>query len=499
VAAVLVSIALFIAIARLLRFSTGMTVLAGLCFALSPATQMLHGVGEIDHHYAEQIFILAALASGLAWLRNPERLLHAALAALTLGVAPAIHNGLFIIQLPLLATLFVLWLQGKPVPRKASLVFAATLMTATLAILIPSLPFRLGHFDFYTLSWFHLYIAACSGIAVAMLSHLPATRRSGIVIAAAGAAALVPIVGQMALAQSFIAGTPIHLRTIGEMQSPLRAVEIFGAQYLSRIYSYFIWIAPLTALLCLIQCWRDRFSERLLLWISAAMGLALLAMQLRLHYFGDFALYLPWLVLLQDFASRRPELQRKVLLLASVVLLVLYFPPLRHQLVAPMARSNDMSFENLQPIFAAMRKACAENPGIVLADADAGHYIRYYTDCKVVANNFLLTPQQMQKVDEVQRLFSMTARQLESEAPYITYVLLRPARIGPGPDGKLRYTFRVTSPRLAGDLLLGTQQSVPKDYVLLDEVRFPALGNAPYARLYEIRRDPHGAVSGQNR
>ena len=41
-----------------------------------------------------------------------------------------------------------------------------------------------------------------------------------------------------------------------------------------------------------------------------------------------------------------------------------------------------------------------------------GHYIRYYTDCPVIANNFLLTPQHFRKMDEVGALFSLSAATL---------------------------------------------------------------------------------------
>ena len=62
-------------------------------------------------------------------------------------------------------------------------------------------------------------------------------------------------------------------------------------------------------------------------------------------------------------------------------------------------------------------QACAEDPGVVLADTNAGHYIRYFTDCSVIANNFLLTEQQFQKADEVYRLFALPHEQLTRQAP----------------------------------------------------------------------------------
>jgi hypothetical protein len=75
---------------------------------LAPTIQLLHAVGFIDHHYMEFIFVLAARCAGLAWLRKPENAPWAATLALVFGPAPTIQNGVFILQLPLLITTFVL-------------------------------------------------------------------------------------------------------------------------------------------------------------------------------------------------------------------------------------------------------------------------------------------------------------------------------------------------------------------------------------------------------
>ena len=487
VAAVPITIALMLAVARQVQLGTWMSTLAVLCMALTPTTHLLYAVGQIDHHYAELLFVLGALASGLAWLGNPQRLRYAALFGFVLGIAPAVHNGLFVLQVPLLATLAVSWLQGKQMPMKSSVTLAAVLLTATLAILLPSLPFRLGRFEFYTLSWFHLYAAGCTVAVVLALSRFKTRPATTVAMAIGAALLLVPVLGQFNLAQSFIAGTPVHLQDIGEMQPPLRVAKLDGAAAITHFYSYLIWATPLTVLLCLWQCWRERTSPRLLFWITSVIGLLMLSMQMRLHYFGGFALYLPWLVMLQRLADQRPDLTKKVLLLTTLGLLLVFFPSLRYHIAAPEPRANDPSFENVRPIFDPLRDACAAHPGIVLADADAGHYIRYYTECSVIANNFLLTPQDMRKVDEIELLFSLPAAELAQQAPQVKYVLLRPSSVGAGPNGKLRYGFQAASPRLANDLLLGTLATVPPQFVLLGEVRFPELGNAPYAALYEVR------------
>ena len=166
-------------IARRIGLAQPLVIIAGLAIALSPLTQFLYGVGQIDHHFAEHIFVLATIAAGLRWFSRPNDTRAAIMLGIVLGVAPAIHNGLFVLQVPVLATLFAMWTQGTRMPMRTTLQFAAALVLATLAVLIPSLPFRLGLFEFYTLSWFHLYIAAGSATVAALaLAHLPPSKRN---------------------------------------------------------------------------------------------------------------------------------------------------------------------------------------------------------------------------------------------------------------------------------------------------------------------------------
>lgn len=492
VAAVFLSIGLLVLVARRLSLSSWSVTLTALCMALSPTTQFLHGAGQIDHHHAELICILAALAAGLSWMREPENARAAALLAAVLGVAPAIHNGLFVLQLPLLATLYIRWAQNARPPRRCAAVFAAVLLATTSAILIPSTAFRAGRFEFYTLSSFHLYIAFSTTLLVVLLSLLRRTPRAIGALAICGALLIVPVLAQIEMARSFVAGTFKWLETIAEMKSPLKeAFTPQGAKIITHIYTYLIWIAPLTFLLCVLQCWRERSSARLLFWVTSAAGLVLLSTQVRMHYFGDFALHLPWLVLADDYARARPQHAKRIFLAISLALVLLFVPALRHQLVAPVSRANDSTFEDTRQIYSALQKACAADPGIVLADNNAGHYIRYYSDCSVMVNNFLLTPLHFSKMDEVEHLFSLRAAQLPSAAPKVKYVLVRPLDIrrADNPEEGYKYWFFFPGdPRLVTDLLLSASDSVPGDYVLLEEIRFPGADNIPYARLYKIRR-----------
>jgi hypothetical protein len=173
-------------------------------------------------------------------------------------------------------------------------------------------------------------------------------------------------------------------------------------------------------------------------------------------------------------------------LLGTLAMLLLYFPPLRHQLASPMPVADDVAFVGTRPLLGTLQKACADDPGIVLADTDISNLIRYYTECSVIANNFLLTPQHFEKVDEVQHLLTVTARELETLAPQIKYVLIRPRAAQPRPDGTMRMSFSVKDPRLANDLLLSPAANVPIEYTLLHNVTFSDPNQSAYARLYKI-------------
>ena len=249
VAFVPVSIGLIMLIARRLGLAAPLVGIAGLATALLPLTQNLYGVGLIDHHFAEHIFVLATIACGLRRFARPDDTPAAVALGVVLGAATTIHNGLFILQLPVLATMFGLWTQGKRMPIRTTLHFAAALVLTQLAVLIPSLPFRLGLFEFYTLSWFHLYVAAGSAVAALALSYLAPSTRSFAVLTGVSLVLLLPLARQFLIAGAFLGGTITRLDTIVEMRPVmLMASSPTGRQALTMGYSALLWLVPLTAL-----------------------------------------------------------------------------------------------------------------------------------------------------------------------------------------------------------------------------------------------------------
>jgi hypothetical protein len=488
VLAVFVSMGLMLLLARRLGVTGPFIVIAGLAAALSPLTQYLHTVGQIDHHYAEYIFILASLACGLRWLQRPDDRRAAVIIGAVLGVAPVIHNGLFILQLPLLAALLVLWLQDIRLPMRTALWFAGALLVATLAIVVPSLPFRIGLFEYYTLSWFHLYIAAGSATVVVALAGFARNRRNVALLAGAAIVLLLPLVQQIVMARAFLGGTIERLDAIMEMRPlpPMLLTEP-GRAGLGKMYSLLVFLTPATALYCVWRGWRERATPRLLFWIWCLFGLTLMLTQMRLHYFGSFAIYLPLLLLAQSCGVRWEHRHKLVVLSTALVFLLAYWMPVRYTLIAPLPIGGDPTFRALRPILEDLRKACAQDPGIVLADNDVGHLIRYYTECSVIANNFLLTPQHEQKVRQIDYLTSVPANAFPGVAPFVRYILLRPVNVIVGAE-KTRYTsFSQREAQLISDLLLKRLDQVPSNYVLIEQANVTASETTvPYIRLFKV-------------
>ena len=109
----IVNTGLLVLIARELQLHRGLALVALLALAAFPLNQFVYGVGVLDHHSAEQTFCLLTLLFGLQFFREPDSGRKAAVLGVVLGVAPAFHNGLFILQIPVLVATFVLWLRRQ--------------------------------------------------------------------------------------------------------------------------------------------------------------------------------------------------------------------------------------------------------------------------------------------------------------------------------------------------------------------------------------------------
>jgi hypothetical protein len=141
--------------------------------------------------------------------------------------------------------------------------------------------------------------------------------------------------------------------------------------------------------------------------------------------------------------------------------------------------------------FAALGQACEQRPGVVLAQIEDGHWVRYHSRCSVIGNVFLLTPQHAAKRAEVEKLLRADPATIVSARPDVSYVMAHHRTELEFPNGQGGEEIpdleqlRPGLPLLVGTLL-GDRQTLPAQYHLLWELKTPA--GRVYARLFEIRR-----------
>lgn len=487
---VFLNAALLLGICVSLGLATPWIFLVLLGYALSPLTMLLHGVGIIDHHYIEHSFMLLTVYSGLLWLKQPEQWSRAALLGITLGVAPAFHTGLFILQAPLLATLGLLWLRNIALPQKSMLIVAGTLLLTCLLAALPSDALREGQFLFPVLSWFHVYIALATAALMVALANLEYSTKTLLRLALGCLVLLIPIWTEAIGGAAFLSGDIILLDRIGEMQSPFAMLadpekRIEALNY----YSLFGLLTPILFLLYLRRSWQANRPEDIYFAVATVFGLTLLAIQFRLHYFGSFALLLGWAVLINErteIATRKPA---AILFAGVVVFAGAFYAGINNKVFIRYPLGLDAAYEDTFTLFADLEKACAKNPGVVFADNNFGHYIRYHTECSVITNNFLMTPQHEDKIHKMHSLMRLSPEQFLRIAPTGTkYVFARldnffTVNKGEITLGNLEYLERNNS-RLFFEL--NTRKNLPDRFRTLNKLPLNEEEGSSRARILEI-------------
>jgi len=168
------------------------------------------------------------------------------------------------------------------------------------------------------------------------------------------------------------------------------------------------------------------------------------------------------------------------------ILIAAYVPTVR-QLYSPVLLGYDIDYTLGRNGFVALAPFCEDRPGIVLAQHDDGDFIRYHTDCAVIANNMIITPQHEQKVRQSEQLLSLSAGELRAKAPWVDYVLVRWDQSILDPKIHDQIMERHAHD-LRGELLLPA--APPPGYELLYEVlatRSDAR-KMPYLRVFRIHR-----------
>lgn len=420
-----VTAGLVLAIAGALGLNLRLRLVAVLCFAFSPLTQNVHGLGRIDHHFFEYTFVLLALLAGLLWLRDAGSPRKAAACGLVLGSACAFHNGLFLLQIPLLGAAAVLWARGVHLPRRSTTWFAASIITAATLVAIPSAPFREGMFAYHLLSWFHVYIAVCTAACMLMFQRLEPGRTGLAVIALAAAAMLLPILLDLRSGLGFVGMEISELKAMPETRSVFGGT---GAAAISwwkawRGYSGLVLLLPVVVLASAWFAVRGPNPDRVYFHVFTVFGALMLLAQYRFHTFGSFALYLPLLLWFQQWldATRREAWQWSLL---AGVLLAAYIP-VGTALDTPPVPGYSTDYVTTRSTYPTLAEACRARPGVVLADHNDGHYIRFHSECGVIANNLILTDQSREKIRLTRELFSLEPEALRTRAAWVDYVFVR--------------------------------------------------------------------------
>lgn len=423
---ILVNAALFLAATGQLGLSIELRLLAMLCFALSPVTQLLHAIGMIDHHYVEHTFMLLTVWLGLRWFRDPADWVRAVALAVAIGLAPAFHNGLFILQLLPLAAVFVLWLRGASPPVQSLRAFGIALLVTTQLILLPSEPYREGLFEFGLLSWFHFYIAVCTVAVLLYMSWKPYQPKflAGLVVL--GLALAVPMATEFIRGAGFLGGKLSVMSDIMEVWSPYKMMtHYYGAEQTASFYTWFVVLAPILLIVYAGRLVRERRPEMVYFSVVVLFGLSMLLAQYRLQHFGYFALFGSILLLVEEWRQRK-NWNRTAVFAASLAVVFLGFQPaLRERLFVFYAPGGDQQYAQLLPIFNFMKSECRKDPGVVLADSNDGAAIIYHSDCKVISLNFLLREQDKVQVEEARRLMRLPVSEIRRQRPDIKYLLAR--------------------------------------------------------------------------
>jgi hypothetical protein len=494
VAWILVNAALFLAVAKAMGLSREMQLLAMLCFALSPLTQLLHAIGMVDHHYVEHTLVLLTAWLGIRWFQCSDRYPRAICLAAVLGLAPAFHNGLFILQLVPLATVFVLWLRGAAPAPPALRSFAITLVAVTQLVLLPSEPYRNWVFEFGLLSWFHLYAACSTGAAFAFMAWRPFTRANLYWFIALCIALAIPAFTQLTAGAGFLAGNFSILDQIVEVRSPYKLfTDTFGPVETASHYSWLLLLAPpLLAYYGWRVCREDR-PRWLYYSVTVTFGLALLLDQYRLHYFGFIGLVTGFLLLVDQLRARRSWHRGLTFVVTFAALVLAYQPALRDRLFIVYAPAADTEYASALAIFLDLREMCAEDPGVVLASPDDGSAILFHSECGVIANNFVLRETDKTHIDEIGRLMRLPPAEIRAVRPDVKYVFVR-VRDFSVLDGNVARL--VAESPIAKDLFLA--ETPPMGYTLIKTVRrrLGETGSAGvYARLYKVGALPAGSAA----
>ncbi len=474
---------LLLLICRQLRISSPCKLIAVLCFALMPVNQTIHGVGHIDHNFAELSFVLAALWTNIYWFNQPGSQWRSALAGAVFGLAIGVNISMFILQFPFLLSFGVLWLKNNQMPVRSSSIFAITLILTTFTIAIFSEPLQDGYFAYFYLSWFQVYIAACTGVLTLLLSLFPASLRSFAIITLVVLMLSIPVMEQLISGFGYVATTSsIYLTKVAET----RSILALGSASLV-LYTGLIILLPVIMAGCVFALFTTRSAKYIVFACHCLFGLSLLVLQYRFNQFGSYALYLAPLCTLslllatRTLAVRAFAISTTSLLIAALMLQSFPF------LWLPREPGWSDIYARSRPLFLYLGELCEQQPGIVLTTLENANYVRYHTDCSVLGTA-MYGPDNLQTKlgTRALQLLNADPQQVLESQPRLDYILVVRA-----------YGTQITRPEWAtqfnetglNGLLLGHNTDFPTEFRLLMAANFADENDQQLglARLFKLK------------
>lgn len=490
-----VNMGLFTLLTRELRLHIGLAAVAIFAFSISGLVVFLHAVGNIDHHGFELSFTLATVWAALRFFREGSRPSDGAVLGIVLGMAPAFHNILFVLQIPVVAAVLLNWFKGRAIATASANRLAIALLATTLIFLLPSETFQNFFFEYTTHSWFHLYIAFGTSAVIVALSRIPFTPRNLGGLAIGGLVLASPLIFQIVHGLLYVSGDSVLLDVIDEVKGPLRRYLDHGrTNDVTLHYSWLIVLAPVMWLAFAWRAFSERAPDQVYLAVAAVFSLTLLFMQFRMHPFGSWALVLCPFVLLNEFSVRKHWHTGIVATAALGAVAIASQPTLHYRFFKVPSAGMSRQYESSRFIYPSLAEVCAKDPGVVLAYSNEGHYVRYHSDCSVIANNFLLTKQHGQKIAELHGLLNMEPEDFLAADHDVKYVLLRLFGLWDDSSGtpEPRDPADMVSMNARLFLNLVARNELPDGFERLHELRVDDERDIVFAALYRVVKNTEG-------
>ena len=262
--------------------------------------------------------------------------------------------------------------------------------------------------------------------------------------------AAIPVVESLLHGTSFLTARLPGFEQLNETRSLFAYLFSGNYKLINVVYEYYsglIYAVPFVLILLIRQVRLTPRPQLVYALCAFVLGAILLFLQTRFAYHASYVLLLPILLLFQQYAAEI----RYSRVLAIVALVAFYAGPVT-KLAVPQSPGGEPGYRNLLPFFDLVAKQCASQPGVLLAHPDEGHYLRYHTDCKILASNMLASERDFEYRALAFEMLGMSVPDLVQKYDWVDYIYVR-LEVGQG-DNVNRNYLRALNKGAREELLL---------------------------------------------